>query len=145
MGPCTPEQFYSSRDLYVGSLPNGLAADGTYAAGVRRTFEMTAEDAWSNWSGPTGLARWLSGYKLRVLSTARDVTVALHLERLPDAATRAEMMERWTRVLEGGADKAPAPKKVAKGKRPASKAAGGKAPARKSRASRPAARKALRS
>jgi uncharacterized protein YndB with AHSA1/START domain len=160
-------------------MPNGLAADGTYAAGVRRTFEMTAEDAWRNWSGPAGLARWLSGYKgtleegmeavladgtrmkvirvkppsqlrirlerdewphsrtaqLRVLSAARGVTIALHLERLPDAATRAEAIERWTRVLEGGA-------KEATRKRPAGKAAGKKAPARKSRAKRPAGRKA---
>ena len=38
--------------------------------------------------------------QLRVLPAASGVTVALHLEGLPDAATREHTLARWKQVLE---------------------------------------------
>lgn len=177
-------------------MPNGRAADGTYAAGVRRTFELTAEDAWTNWGGPEGLQRWLGRAKksleegaetvladgtrvkairvrppshlrirleredwsqartaqLRVLRAARGVTIALHAEGLPDAATRADLIERWTQALAGGA--AAPVKKAATRRKTASKASAWKpaattkptrkAPVRKARSAESADRKSAK-
>lgn len=163
-------------------MPAGLAADGTYAAGARRTFDMTAEEAWRNWADARGLGRWLSPAKatlnegdlttlndgtdvvvirarpptllrirlnrlewtrprtaqLRVLPAARGVTVALHAEALPDATTRADYIQRWTKALTSGAT-APA-KKATSAK--AKKTSPRKVAAKKTSTAKTAAKKA---
>ena len=40
-------------------MPTGRAADGSYQAGVRRSMQMSAEEAWKNWGESQGMARWL--------------------------------------------------------------------------------------
>lgn len=188
-------------------MPTGLAADGTYAAGARHTFDMTAEEAWRNWADAKGVGRWLAPARasfkegdlttlkddtdvvvirarpptllrirlnrlewtrprtaqLRVLPAARGVTVALHAEGLPDAATRADYIQRWTKALTGGgtapskkatsakakktstrktaAKKATTAKKAAVKKASTTKTASKKASTRKPAVKRPMARK----
>lgn len=163
-------------------MPTGLAADGTYAAGARHTFDMTAEEAWRNWADAKGVGRWLAPAKasfeegdlttlkdgtdvvvirarpptllrirlnrlewprprtaqLRVLPAARGVTVALHAEGLPDATTRADYIERWTKALAGGAT-APAKETAAKAKKTSTREAAVKKTATKKASTRKAA------
>ncbi|MFY2563212.1 hypothetical protein ACN469_36790 [Corallococcus terminator] len=165
-------------------MPTGLAADGTYGAGARRTFDLTAEEAWRNWADAKGLGRWLSPAQaslkegdlttlkdgtdvvairarpptllrirlnridwprprtaqLRVLPAARGVTVALHAEGLPDATTRADYIQRWTKALTGGAS-TPA-KKTATRKAPAKKTATRTSATKKASTRKTAAKKA---
>ncbi|NTX39307.1 hypothetical protein HUA78_33220 [Myxococcus sp. CA033] len=179
-------------------MPTGLAADGTYGAGARHTFDMTAEEAWRNWAEAKGLGRWLSPARasfkegdlttlkdgtdvvvirarpptllrirlnridwprprtaqLRVLPAARGHTVALHAEGLPDATTRADYIQRWTKALTGEASatttkvaansasaKKTSTRKTAVTKSAAKKTSTRKTVAKKSAAKKPSARK----
>jgi hypothetical protein len=105
--------------------PTGQTADGTWEVGVRRTLDIPPEQAWRRlpellagddavveqrsvtegvvaryayrrpgWAHDTTL-------QLRVLPAADGrATVAVHHERLPDAAAREEMRRRWTAAIE---------------------------------------------
>jgi uncharacterized protein YndB with AHSA1/START domain len=125
----------------------GRAADGTWAAGARRTIDADADRLWEEFVGPAGLGRWLAipaparalaegdelrladgtvlrairvrppaqlrlrldraawphprTAQLRLIPAATGVTVALHLEGLPDEAARRAAVARWREFLAG--------------------------------------------
>lgn len=82
--------------------------------------------------------------QLRVLPAARGHTVTLHMEGLPDAASRAEYIQQWKKAL-SGLETTPAKKSAAKktGAKAASKQKTGvrKAPAKKASARKVASKK----
>jgi hypothetical protein len=105
--------------------PTGQTADGTWEIGVRRTLDVSPEEAWlrlpellagddavgEQRSVTEGVvtryayrpAGWAhdSTLQLRVLPAAGGrATVAVHHERLPDAAAREEMRRHWTAAVE---------------------------------------------
>jgi hypothetical protein len=105
--------------------PTGQTADGTWEVGVRRTIDLDPAEAWrrlpSLLAGDEAVGEqrsvtegevtrfayrrpeWErdSTLQLRVLpASGGRATVAIHHERLPDAAAREAMRERWTGALE---------------------------------------------
>jgi|tagenome__1003787_1003787.scaffolds.fasta_scaffold19264706_2 hypothetical protein len=110
----------------MSTSTTGQTADGTFELGVRRTFAgLGLDEAWrqglalveqdpaagparSRTDGevarfpyrPDGAPRDAT-LQLRVLEAATGATVAIHVEGLPDAATRAALLERWTAAVEG--------------------------------------------
>lgn len=106
--------------------PTGQTADGTWQLGVRRTIAgFSVEEAWATGleliaedaaaSEATSLtdlvvARFQYSQpgwqrhgilQLRVSDAAGGATIAIHLEKLPDAAARDALLAVWIERLEG--------------------------------------------
>ncbi|AKF86923.1 hypothetical protein MFUL124B02_35765 [Myxococcus fulvus 124B02] len=82
--------------------------------------------------------------QLRVLPAARGHTVALHMEGLPDAASRAEYIQQWKLALSGletTPAKKSAPKKTGAKATSKQKTGARKAPAKKASARKVATKK----
>jgi hypothetical protein len=104
--------------------PTGQTADGSWEVGVRRTVARDRDSAWTllrtlvdsdedigairsqtpgqvlratyqpaGWDVPSTL-------QLRVVAAATGTTLAIHHERLPDAAVRETMRRHWTETLD---------------------------------------------
>ena len=104
--------------------PTGQTADGSWQIGVRRTVPLDRAAAWellrtlvdgdeavsgirSETPGVVLRAAYRlpgcstpSTLQLRVLPARTGTTLAVHHDRLPDAAAREAMRRRWTDALE---------------------------------------------
>jgi len=102
----------------------GQTADGSWEVGVRRTIARGRDEAWtllrtlvddaeairgirSETPGQVLRATYQPGgwvapstLQLRVVAAATGTTLAIHHERLPDAATREAMRRHWTEALD---------------------------------------------
>lgn len=98
-----PEQAWALLPALLGApgaaLEPGHAfttPDGVACAVRTVTPGEVARLSWQ----PDGCAQ-PSTLQLRVIPAATGTTVAVHHERLPDAAAREALRERWTAALEG--------------------------------------------